>query len=116
MWADGGLRGLFRGNLATVTKVFPSSAISFAAYDACKDVLQAYSGPGEGLLPPLNVCSSACPGDVLGRSIVHKHCPASAVLASLELQFLIPRILRQCCIAWLQEPATSARSRSCLRG
>ncbi|KAL4856804.1 Calcium-binding mitochondrial carrier protein [Chlorella vulgaris] len=48
MWADGGLRGLFRGNLATVTKVFPSSAISFAAYDACKDVLQAYSGPGAG--------------------------------------------------------------------
>ena len=30
MWADGGVRGLFRGNLASVVKVFPSSAIQFA--------------------------------------------------------------------------------------
>ncbi|PRW34020.1 calcium-binding mitochondrial carrier S -3-like [Chlorella sorokiniana] len=46
MWADGGPRGLFRGNMATVIKVFPSSAIQFAVYDACKDVMLAYSGPG----------------------------------------------------------------------
>jgi hypothetical protein len=46
MWADGGPRGLFRGNLVTVVKTFPSSAIQFAAYDLCKEVLRAYSGPG----------------------------------------------------------------------
>ncbi|EFN55456.1 hypothetical protein CHLNCDRAFT_133793 [Chlorella variabilis] len=48
MWADGGPRGLFRGNLATVMKVFPSSAIQFATYDACKDVMLHYSGRGAG--------------------------------------------------------------------
>lgn len=80
MWADGGLRGLFRGNLATVTKVFPSSAISFAAYDACKDVLQAYSGPGAddlstqqklfaGLVAGAAACTATYPLEALRTQI-----------------------------------------------
>lgn len=40
MWADGGVAGLFRGNAATVIKVFPSSAIQFAVYDTVKDIMQ----------------------------------------------------------------------------
>lgn len=39
MWAEGGVRGLFTGNLATVIKVFPSSAIQFAVYDTLKEVM-----------------------------------------------------------------------------
>jgi solute carrier family 25 phosphate transporter 23/24/25/41 len=30
MWAQGGLPGLWRGNLATVVKVFPQTAIQYA--------------------------------------------------------------------------------------
>mmetsp|Transcript_9066 Transcript_9066/g.27222 ORF Transcript_9066/g.27222 Transcript_9066/m.27222 type:complete len:424 (+) Transcript_9066:234-1505(+) len=41
MWADGGVRGLFKGNLATVTKVIPQCAIQMSVYDYVKDKLQA---------------------------------------------------------------------------
>ncbi len=30
MWKDGGVRGLFKGNLATILKVAPQTAIQFA--------------------------------------------------------------------------------------
>lgn len=43
MWAEGGLRGMFRGNLATVAKVVPSSAIQFAVYDSVKDMMTMMS-------------------------------------------------------------------------
>ena len=33
MWADGGLQGLFKGNLATMTKVMPQTAVQFAVGD-----------------------------------------------------------------------------------
>lgn len=41
MWSDGGVRGLFKGNLATVTKVIPQCAIQMSVFDHMKDVLQA---------------------------------------------------------------------------
>lgn len=82
MWADGGLRGLFRGNLATVTKVFPSSAISFAAYDACKDVLQAYSGPGAG---DLSTQQKLFAGLVAGAAA----CTATYPLEALRTQISV---------------------------
>jgi solute carrier family 25 phosphate transporter 23/24/25/41 len=41
MWADGGVRGLFKGNLATVTKVIPQTGIQMAVYDSVKDYFQA---------------------------------------------------------------------------
>lgn len=46
MWADGGVKGLFRGNLATVAKVFPSSAVQFACYDGVQEALLHWNGPG----------------------------------------------------------------------
>jgi solute carrier family 25 (mitochondrial phosphate transporter), member 23/24/25/41 len=41
MWRDGGLRGMFRGNMASVVKVLPSSAVQFAVYDGVGDALKA---------------------------------------------------------------------------
>lgn len=65
MWTDPGgrMRGLFRGNLATVVKVFPSSAIQFSVYDSVQVFMQASAPAGSRgaaalgcfslLLPPL---------------------------------------------------------------
>ncbi|KAK9838222.1 hypothetical protein WJX84_010632 [Apatococcus fuscideae] len=39
MWADGGFLGMFKGNLVTVLKTIPQSAIQFAAYDQAKDAM-----------------------------------------------------------------------------
>ncbi|KAK9805412.1 hypothetical protein WJX73_002357 [Symbiochloris irregularis] len=41
MWADGGVQGMFKGNLATMTKVVPQTAVQFAVYDTCKEVMYA---------------------------------------------------------------------------
>ena len=30
MWADGGITGMFKGNMATMLKVMPQSAVQFA--------------------------------------------------------------------------------------
>ncbi|KAK9813123.1 hypothetical protein WJX72_009417 [[Myrmecia] bisecta] len=51
MWKDGGLRGLFKGNAATILKVFPQSAIQFATYDCVKDAFMAifHHKPGSEL-------------------------------------------------------------------
>ncbi|BDA49691.1 Calcium-binding mitochondrial carrier protein SCaMC-1 [Coccomyxa sp. Obi] len=39
MWASGGLRGLWRGNMISVVKVMPQSAIQYAVYDTLtKDI------------------------------------------------------------------------------
>lgn len=43
MWKDGGLRGLWKGNLTGCLKVFPNSALQFAAYGKIKDLLVAYN-------------------------------------------------------------------------
>lgn len=40
-WREGGLSGLFRGNAATLAKIFPSSAIQFAVFHGVKDTLLA---------------------------------------------------------------------------
>lgn len=48
MWQDGGLGGMFKGNMATVLKVLPASAVQFAAYDGVKDLLRAMRPAGEG--------------------------------------------------------------------
>ncbi|GAB4821098.1 hypothetical protein N2152v2_008144 [Parachlorella kessleri] len=48
MWGEGGVKGLFRGNLATVVKVFPASAIQFSTYDSVKDVMLLSQGQGRG--------------------------------------------------------------------
>lgn len=49
-WKDGGLRGLFRGNSATLAKIFPSSAIQFGVFHTLKDRILASRGfhPGMG--------------------------------------------------------------------
>ncbi|CAL8462209.1 g1740 [Coccomyxa elongata] len=39
MWKDGGVRGLFKGNLATILKVAPQTAIQFAVYDTITDAM-----------------------------------------------------------------------------
>eukprot|EP00887_Chlorella_sp_A99_P006533 scaffold3.g6533.t1 len=44
MWSEGGLRGLFKGNFATLVKVFPNNAIQYAVYDGCKDLMLLRSG------------------------------------------------------------------------
>lgn len=41
MWADGGVTGMFKGNMATMLKVMPQSAVQFAVYDTCKDIMYA---------------------------------------------------------------------------
>lgn len=38
MWADGGVRGMFKGNLATMVKVMPQSAVQFAVGPACQSL------------------------------------------------------------------------------
>lgn len=38
-WREGGLAGLFRGNAATLAKIFPASAIQFAVFHSVKDAL-----------------------------------------------------------------------------
>jgi Mitochondrial carrier protein len=45
MWHDGGLPGLFKGNMASVVKVLPSAAIQFAVYDGVSDVLKSLRPP-----------------------------------------------------------------------
>lgn len=38
MWKDGGFIGLWSGNAATLAKIFPQTAIQFAAFHSIKDV------------------------------------------------------------------------------
>ncbi|PSC76347.1 calcium-binding mitochondrial carrier S -1 [Micractinium conductrix] len=82
MWADGGVRGLFRGNLASVVKVFPSSAIQFAVYDACKDVMQHFSGPGAR---SLSTAQKLGAGMVAGATA----CAATYPLEALRTQLAV---------------------------
>ncbi|KAF2071904.1 hypothetical protein CYY_006783 [Polysphondylium violaceum] len=42
VYADGGFRGLFRGNLANILKVSPESAIKFASFEAVKKLFAAH--------------------------------------------------------------------------
>eukprot|EP00798_Chlamydomonas_sp_ICE-L_P025075 gene25075-10727_t len=46
MWADGGFRGLWKGHMSTVIKVFPCSAIQFGVVDAVRKGLLKAKGPG----------------------------------------------------------------------
>ncbi|KAK9906889.1 hypothetical protein WJX75_009795 [Coccomyxa subellipsoidea] len=39
MWKDGGVQGLFKGNMATMMKVAPQTAIQFAVYDTVTDAM-----------------------------------------------------------------------------
>ena len=39
MWRDGGFVGLWSGNAATLAKIFPQTAIQFAAFHSFKEVL-----------------------------------------------------------------------------
>ena len=67
MWASGGLLGLWRGNLASVVKIVPQSAIQFAVgrprwCNMCKHMhtcLQDRCAQPQVL--PLAVCCRACP-------------------------------------------------------
>lgn len=47
-WLDGGLKGLFRGNHATLLKIFPSSAIQFSIFHGIKDRILASRQPSVG--------------------------------------------------------------------
>ncbi|MEW5311648.1 MAG: hypothetical protein WDW38_003344 [Sanguina aurantia] len=60
MWRDGGFRGLFRGHLSTVLKVFPCSAIQFAVFDATKRALLHRKGPEGGPLTELDRFLAGC--------------------------------------------------------
>jgi solute carrier family 25 phosphate transporter 23/24/25/41 len=41
MWCDGGLVGMWSGNAATLAKIFPQTAIQFAAFHTLKEVVSA---------------------------------------------------------------------------
>lgn len=41
MWRDGGLLGMWSGNAATLAKIFPQTAIQFAAFHTLKEAISA---------------------------------------------------------------------------
>lgn len=82
MWADGGVWGLFKGNLASVIKGFPSSAIQYAAYDGTKEVMQSWSGRGAG---DLSTAQKMGAGSVAGASA----CLATYPLEALRTQICV---------------------------
>jgi hypothetical protein len=41
MWRDGGVHGMFKGNLATIMKVAPQTAVQFAVYDTITEYMLA---------------------------------------------------------------------------
>ena len=41
MWKDGGVHGMFKGNLATIMKVAPQTAVQFAVYDTITEAMLA---------------------------------------------------------------------------
>lgn len=43
MWRDGGLLGMWSGNAATLAKIFPQTAIQFAAFHTLKEAISANS-------------------------------------------------------------------------
>ena len=45
-WRDGGAAGLFKGNMASVVKVLPASAVQFAVYDGISDAIKGLRGVG----------------------------------------------------------------------
>lgn len=45
-WRDGGAPGLFKGNMASVVKVLPASAVQFAVYDGVSDAIKGVRGVG----------------------------------------------------------------------
>lgn len=59
-WLDGGLKGLFRGNHATILKIFPSSAIQFSIFHGIKDRILASRQPISpvGEVKHVNISSS----------------------------------------------------------
>ncbi|KAL4444943.1 hypothetical protein ABPG77_003993 [Micractinium sp. CCAP 211/92] len=104
MWADG-TRGLFRGNLATVMKVFPSSAIQFATYDACKDVMMHLAGPGTqdlstlqkagaGLVSGAVACTFTYPLEALRTQVAVTQGAAGASYRSIVRDMVAGRGLR----------------------
>lgn len=56
-WADGGVLGLFKGNMATVLKAIPGTATQFSTYHGLKD--------------HLNSCLGKCADDEHENMLVH---------------------------------------------
>jgi len=78
MWRDGGLIGLWSGNAATLAKIFPQTAIQFAAFHSLKEVLSIRTRQGEhgrelnnielllvGSIAGLLACSATYPLDTM---------------------------------------------------
>eukprot|EP00873_Tetraselmis_striata_P023499 jgi/Tetstr1/443763/TSEL_031751.t1 len=76
MWRDGGLLGMWSGNAATLAKIFPQTAIQFAAFHTLKEAISANSlgerrelGNMEymmlGSLAGLMACSATYPLDTM---------------------------------------------------
>lgn len=70
MWQDGGLRGLFKGNLLTVCKSIPFSAMQFAVYDQAKDALLALR-PHQGDLSQGEKVAAGCLAGFVACMIVY---------------------------------------------
>lgn len=86
MWADGGLAGAYKGNMASVLKVLPSSAVQFAVYDTVRDALVA--------LRPPNVRASTEMLDKLLAGVVAgaASCCATYPLETVRTHMSVPGI------------------------
>lgn len=49
MYVEEGWRGLFRGNTLNCVRIFPYSAVQFAVFEKCKEMMASHKGPGSEL-------------------------------------------------------------------
>jgi solute carrier family 25 phosphate transporter 23/24/25/41 len=86
MWNDGGAAGLFKGNMASVIKVLPSSAVQFAVYDHCSDAFKALRGLSPSSTPHI--------GDRLAAGVVAgaAACVVTYPLDTIRTMMCVPGV------------------------
>jgi solute carrier family 25 (mitochondrial phosphate transporter), member 23/24/25/41 len=87
-WLDGGLKGLFRGNHATLLKIFPSSAIQFSIFHGIKDKILASRQPISpvGEVRHTNISSSEGELTNVERLVAGAAAGAAAVTVTYPLE------------------------------
>lgn len=79
---EGGIQSLFKGSLATLARDGPGSALYFASYEVCKEVLDKRFKPtAEGEINIANVCIS---GGVAGMSMWIVVFPIDTIKTKLQ--------------------------------
>jgi solute carrier family 25 (mitochondrial phosphate transporter), member 23/24/25/41 len=86
MWNDGGAGGLFKGNMASVVKVLPSSAVQFAVYDSCSDTFKALRGLGPSSSP--HIADRLAAGVVAGAAA----CMVTYPLDTIRTMMCVPGV------------------------